>query len=201
MSDHVKAPSLERIDGNRSVDTVIPTVLSWKRTTNTLIEIAIDSVPSDQRSGWNAGIYTILYYEPSIIPEQLQKKNSLTDDVRVTGIHHGPGSPDDMLTMAYLEAMEYLRYTLDMIARFPDRNRLSVQAIRCICCSPRWMNQFSNLGNTVNVDPIPESALPMSLVVHVMTELIARFNIVFTFELLDRADFEHERKRYDGKDK
>lgn len=191
----------ERIDYDRLVNMVMPTMFSWEKTTSTVIEIAIDSVPSDRMSDWNAGIYMISYYEPSTIPEQLQKKNSLTDEVRITGIYHGPGSSDDMLTMAYLEAMEYLRYTLDMIARFPDRNRLPVQVIRCICRSPRWMNQFSNLGNTVNVDPIPESALPMSLVVHIMTELIVRFDIIFTFDLLDPADFEHERKRRHGKDK
>lgn len=192
MTDYLK-----RIDYGRVIDRMM------KLTTesNTIIRLAIDSFPHNLRSDWSTGIYALSYHEPDIIPEPLRRKNSLTDDVRITEICHGPGTPDDMLTVAYLEAVEYLRYTLDIISRFSNNGKLPFRVIKCKCRSQRWMDQFSNLGNSVNVDPIPESALPMSLIVRIMTELIARFDIVFTFDLLDRADFEHERKRYDGKDK
>lgn len=191
MTDYLK-----RIDYGRVIDRMM------KLTTesNTIIRLAIDSFPHNLRSDWSTGIYALSYHEPDIIPEPLRRKDVFIGDARVSAVHHEPGTPEDMLTMIYLEVLQYLHYTVDMISRLSGGHQ-PYRVIRCTCRSQRWIDQLSNLGNSVNVDPIPESALPMSLVVQIMTELIARFDIVFTFDLLDRADFEHERKRYDGKDK
>lgn len=153
------------------------------------IWVAVDSFPSDLHQDWNTGVYALTYCEPSNIPEPLQKKDIMDDDIDVVGLCHGPGTSDDMMTLAYLDAIEYICHTLEMISQFDPNGKVPFRKIRCLCRSGRWLSQFSSTGNTVSVEPISEmSTLPVSLISDIIGSLTISYGIAFTFEFDSNDD-------------
>lgn len=154
-----------------------------------IIWLAIDSFPSVPNPDWNAGVYALTYHEPSFIPEALRKRGIADDEVSVGGVYHGPGTSDDLLTLAYLDAIEYISHTLEMIARLNPDGKVPFRTIKCSSRSKRWLSQFSSVGTVTDTESMSDrSVLPMILATRIMDGLASQYGLNFNFEFDSNDD-------------